>query len=51
LQKAVYKLNPIITEHWLTISVKNKKLVAFKGESHLEVKLNRQHNYRTKKFL
>ena len=41
LHKAVYKLNPIITDHCLTISVENTKLMAFKGESQLEVKLNR----------
>jgi hypothetical protein len=40
LQKAVYKLNPVITEHWLTTPAENTRLVAFKGESQLEVKLN-----------
>jgi hypothetical protein len=31
LQEAVYKLNQIITEHGLTISVQKTKLMAFKG--------------------
>jgi len=31
LQKAAYKLNQIITEHSLTISVEKTKLMAFKG--------------------
>jgi len=31
LQKAVYELNQIITEHRLTISVQKTKLVALKG--------------------
>jgi len=31
LQKAVYKLNHIITVHGLTVSVKKRELMAFKG--------------------
>jgi hypothetical protein len=31
LQKTVHKLNRIITEHGLTISVQKTKLMAFKG--------------------
>ena len=31
VQKAVYKLNKITTEHCLTISVQKTKLMAFKG--------------------
>ena len=32
LQKAAYKLNQIITEHGLTISVQKTKLMAFRGQ-------------------
>ena len=31
LQKAAYKLNPIITEHCLTVTVQKTKFMAFKG--------------------
>jgi hypothetical protein len=39
LQKAAYKLNQVITEHSLTTSVEKTKLMAFKNENQLEVKL------------
>jgi hypothetical protein len=29
-----------MTEYWLTTSVENTKLMAFKGESRLEIKLD-----------
>jgi hypothetical protein len=32
LWKAAYKLNPIITEHCLTVSVQKTKFMAFKGQ-------------------
>jgi hypothetical protein len=39
LQKAGYKLNQIIAEHDLTISVQKSKLMVFKWGDQLEVKL------------
>ena len=39
LQKAAYKLNQIITEHDLTISVQKTKLMAFKGRDPVRSKI------------
>ena len=39
LQKAAYKLNKIITEYGLTISVQKTKLVAFKGRDPVKTKI------------
>ena len=41
LQTAAYKLNQIIAEHGLTISVLKTKVMAFKDEIELEVNCNR----------
>jgi len=38
LQKAVYKLNQIITEHGLTIRAQKTKLMAFKGRDPVRCK-------------
>ena len=38
LQKAVYKLNQIITEYGLTISVQKTKSMAFKGRDPVRTK-------------
>jgi hypothetical protein len=39
LQKAVHKLNQIITEHGLTISVQKTKSMAFKGSDPVRTKI------------
>jgi hypothetical protein len=39
LQKAVYTLNQIITEHGLTISVQKAKLMVFKGQDPFRSKI------------
>jgi len=41
LQKAVYKLNQIITEHGLTVFVQKAKLLAFKEGDPVRSKTNR----------
>jgi len=47
LQKAAHKLNQIITEYGLTISVQKTISMAFKGrDPYIKI-----HNYRTSKFV
>jgi hypothetical protein len=49
-QKAKYKLNQIITEHGLTISVQ-KKSMEFKRRDPVRRKIARQQNYGRSKIL